>query len=121
MNSSLRSIVHRAQQLAGFGRTIEYRRGVRSTTLSAVIGETVFRVDTPEDGTYIDREDRDYLVRATELAFDGQRIEPEAGDLIVDGGDVFMVAAPEGEPVARDSGHAHGTHRVLRIHARRQA
>lgn len=110
MNQRLRETVHYTQLAAGFGRSVLYRRGGVHVPVRAVVGQTLVQVETASEGVYIRHGERDYLVLASDLP-----LHPQAGDEIVDGPERFVVAAPDGEPVARNSGHGPA---VIRIHTR---
>ena len=85
---------------ASAGRAVTYRRGGAEASLTAVAGQT--RVDIEDaSGLSIRSRRRDWIVRAADLALDGEVITPEVGDQILltvgEGARVFEVQRPAGE------------------------
>ena len=80
-------------------RPVEYRRGSKSIQLQATVGRTTWEVD---DGHgYLERfESRDFVVRAADLAFGGERWQPRTGDRISETGSTttYEVMSPPREP-----------------------
>lgn len=101
------------------GIQVTYRRGSQSTTLAAVPAMSRFSV---EDGRGFKTNLRvnDFLVLAADLQFDGQPVEPKAGDQIevhrLDGLQVYRVMSPgAGEP---DWKYSDTANTRLRIHTK---
>jgi hypothetical protein len=70
---------------------VVYRREDRAVTLRATIGRQEYQQDDGA-GVITRAEDRDFLIRATDLVIDGMRVLPEAGDRIeeADNGTLFI-------------------------------
>ncbi len=107
-----------ARLIEAASRTVEYRRGASSVTLSATLGASVLRI-TDGVGMRIERTDRDYIVKAADMLLDGVAVVPQRGDVIWDATDgttkVYEVGSPPGDPLWRYS-DAHGY--LMRIHAK---
>lgn len=98
-------------------RTVSYQRASQSVELVACLGRTIFRVSDGRGGE-IRVQMTDWIVDAADLVLDGEVVEPEEGDCIVDGGGpaaaIYQVAAPPGdEPAWRTTD---GYRARLRIH-----
>ena len=91
-----------------------YRRGTYSTTLSATVGKTVFKV-LDDYGRYQYIESRDYLINSAILIVDGERVLPEPGDEIIEDNLVYEVMAPNHEPEWR---YSDSYRKCLRIHTK---
>ena len=102
-------------------RQVTYARGAQTKEVPALVGKTVFKVDTGY-GLFERVEARDYLVLAAELVLGGATALPKAGDRIreVEGEKAFVyeVMAPGGEPCWRWSDPYR---RTLRIHTKHVA
>ena len=99
-------------------RQVTYRRGEREVMLPATLGSSTFEVinDIGVTETY---ESRDFLIRAADLALDGQTFLPDGGDRIIDSlaGRVmtYQVLAPGGQMPWRYSDRYRTT---IRIHTK---
>ncbi len=95
-----------------------YSRGSESVEVGASVGRTVFQT-VSSAGLLEVTEARDFLIAAADLVLEGQRTLPQAGDRVSEscGPDTFiyMVLAPEGEPVWRYSDPYRQT---LRVHTK---
>lgn len=96
------------------GVAVTYQRGESSVSLTATRGRTEFETDDGA-GMPLSYESADWLVSAADLVIGGERIEPRQGDKVTDGGKVYEVLAPRGEPVWRwrDGGRSQ-----MRIHSK---
>lgn len=93
---------------------VSYSRGEQSVTLNATIGKTIF--ETSDDyGQLIKIESRDFLVRTCDLVIAGQFTTPQGGDRIIEGGFIYEVMSPAGQPEWRFSDINRQT---LRIHTK---
>lgn len=104
------------QLQAHASRTVVYRRGVNSVSLSATVGQSILKVPDESGGMRIVRTERDYIIAAEDLILSGSVTLPVAGDLIDDAtdGKVFEVTPIMGEPV-----HQSGPQRLLlRVHTK---
>jgi len=81
----------------GLARQITYRRGEKSASIAAVVGQTTFD-QTNEYGVVTSTTSRDFLIAVSDLLLDGQPIEPARGDQIDDSGRTYEVMAPGDEP-----------------------
>lgn len=83
------------------GRTVIYRRGSESTVIDgATKGKTSGELQT-EHGMTISSDITDWIIPVRALVFDGQSMEPEEGDNIVErlnGSEVVWEVASPGEP-----------------------
>jgi hypothetical protein len=112
-----------AQLKAHAAHEITYVRGVqRLGPLSATIGSTEFEIQD-FGGVRVEHSDRDFIVTASDLVFDGQVTAPVRSDQILDpdgpNGEVstYEVMAPgDAQPYRLDS-----TGTMLRIHAKKVA
>jgi len=106
-----------AQRLK-MSRTVTYKRASSQVQMPAVIGKTIFRIDTGL-GLTERFEARDYIVLARDLVLSGQSVEPAAGDCIVESDGVktyrYEVLGPGGEPCWR---YSDPFRRCLRIHTK---
>ena len=97
------------------GTPVSYRRDgvVLVESAPAKVGRTLFRTDDVAAGVVFRFEDRDVIVRASDVAAIG---EPRRGDEIVWDGRLYLVAAPDGEPCWK--WHTRQSHTQMRIHAK---
>lgn len=106
------------QMKAHAGRSITYRRGANSVTVTATIGRTEFELDD-EFGVLRKIESRDFLIAAADLVLNSVTVLPERGDEIDETqGSVtytYEVMAPGKEPHYRFSDPYR---RTLRIHTK---
>ena len=96
-------------------RPVVYRRGAGEVEVQATIGRTLMKLADGEGGVRMEWIDRDFLIKAEDLEFAGNRVTPERGDTVIDDARVYEVMAPGGEPPWRwldPFGH------MLRIHAK---
>ena len=100
------------------GRSVTYRRGGDSVTVTATIGRTEFELDD-EFGVLRKIESRDFLISAADLVLNSVTVLPERGDEIDETqGSVtytYEVMAPGKEPHYRFSDPYR---RTLRIHTK---
>lgn len=96
------------------GVTVTYARGVERVTVRAVVGRTVFASNAAGEAR-VEFGERDYLIRAADLAFG----EPARGDEIIDAdGVTWALMTPEaGGPAWRWSDPEQTT---WRIHTKRK-
>jgi hypothetical protein len=98
-------------------QTVVYQRGVppdNTVEVAATIGSTVFQIEDGA-GALLRVESRDYLITAADLVFDDTPITPRRGDRILEGGLIYEVSAPGGEPEWRWSDSYRQT---MRIHTK---
>ncbi len=114
-SQALLNAVRTARQIAG--TPIVYRQGAAVISMTAAVGQTVFRVDTPAGGT-LRVETRDYLIEQADLAAGGQPLEPADGDTIDEAGRTYQVVSVGGEPHYR---YCDPAQTQLRIHTQRVA
>jgi hypothetical protein len=99
--------------------TVVYLRGANQTSVTAIIGRTLMKIEDGYGGVHMQWTDRDYLVPPAELVLAGSQILPERGDTIreTDNGKVYIyeVNAPGNEPPWRWSDPHR---RLLRIHTK---
>lgn len=93
---------------------VEYQRGENALTLQATIGRTIFET-TDDYGRITKIESRDFLIRACDLAIGGQLATPTAGEKIIEGGFVYEVMSPAGQP---DWRYSDINRQTLRIHTK---
>ncbi len=98
-------------------RQVVYRRGTSQTSVQAVVGRSLLKLDDGYGGVRVTWTDRDFVIAAQDLILGGNVTLPQRGDRIeqtIDGvTHVFEVAAPGGEPEWRWS----DPHQImLRIH-----
>lgn len=72
-----------ANQITEGGKEVTYRRGMHSFAIKAVIGKTAFQVAS-SNNTVVEHESRDYIVAAAGLVLNGESIEPQRGDQILE-------------------------------------
>jgi len=89
---------------SGMSGTVTYARGEDTVDVAATKGETLFEIDT--GGAAIQTYHAlDFIVRTSELVFDGEAVTPESGDTITEtDGDVtrtFRVSVPGSEQCFR--------------------
>lgn len=84
-------------------RSVEYRRGSRTIQLQATVGRTNWEVD---DGHgHLERfESRDFIVRAADLAYEGEAWRPREGDRVSEANSstTYEVMSPAREPLWRN-------------------
>jgi hypothetical protein len=100
-------------------RTVIYGRGANQTSVTAIIGRTLLKLEDGYGGVHMQWTDRDFLIPPDELVLNGSQVIPERGDTIreTDNGKIYVyeVNAPGGEPTWRWS----DPHRkLLRIHTK---
>lgn len=100
-------------------RTVVYKRGANSVSVSAAPGSTDFPVDS-ETAVLETYESRDWMIKAADLILDGSTVLPEPGDQVRDtqGATVYVyeVMAPAGEQHYRFADDPY--RRMLRIHTK---
>ena len=109
-----------ANQLkAHASRTVVYLRGANQTSVTAIIGRTLMKLEDGYGGVHMQWTDRDFLVPPEDLVLAGSQILPERGDTIreTDNGKVYIyeVNAPGSEPPWRWSDPHR---RLFRIHTK---
>lgn len=88
-------------------------RGPHSTTISATVGRTLAERTTDTHGIVLTVGIRDYLIAAIDYRINGQRTEPQRGDLIIESdGVAFEVLPPSGEPPYRWTDTGRTTYRI---------
>ena len=96
-------------------RPVTYARGTQRVTVPAVVGKTLFKVESGY-GLFERVESRDYLIEAADLTSFG---EPQRGDRVketLDGRvEVFEVMAPNAEPHFR---YSDPYRKLYRIHTK---
>ena len=102
------------QRHAHMSIAVEYQRGNSMLTLQATIGQTIFET-TDDYGRITKIESRDFLIRACDLVIDGLITTPVAGDKIIEGGFVYEVMSPTGQPDLR---YSDINRQTLRIHTK---
>ena len=99
--------------------TVVYLRGANQTSVTAIVGRTLMKLEDGYGGVHMQWTDRDFLVPPEELVLAGSQILPERGDTIreTDNGKVYIyeVNAPGSEPPWRWSDPHR---RLLRIHTK---
>ena len=105
----------RAWRKDALATSVVYRRGADSVTVTATVGETVFRlVGRYGAETRVTR--RDYLIDAADLLLAETAVDPRAGDRIEEtdaaGTWTYEVGAPSGEPAWRWSTPDRATYRI---------
>lgn len=101
------------------GRSVTFIQGEIEVEVTAVVGETVFRI--PEQyGLLIREETRDYLIESEDLESDGTVLDPTQGDLIEErtatGTRTYEVRSPGREPEWEWSDRGRN---MMRIHCKR--
>ncbi|HMP05787.1 MAG TPA: hypothetical protein PJ982_05515 [Lacipirellulaceae bacterium] len=101
---------------------VTYRRGAEELTVRATIGRTLLKLDDGYGGVRLEWTDRDYLIRAADLALGGSPTQPQRGDQIREAVGaqtlVYEVLAPGDEPPWR---WADPHRRMVRIHTKQIA
>jgi hypothetical protein len=101
---------------------VVYRRGAEEATVRAVIGRTLLKLDDGLGGVRLEWTDRDYLIRAADLALGGNPAQPQRGDQIREAVGaqtlVYEVLAPGAKPPWR---WADPHRQMFRIHAKQIA
>ena len=101
---------------------IVYRRGGEEVAVRATIGRTLLKLEDVHGGVRMVWTDRDFLVRAADLALGGSPAQPQRGDQIreIVGVEtlVYEVLAPGDEPPWR---WADPHRQMLRIHTKQIA
>jgi hypothetical protein len=99
--------------------TVIYCRGNEELPVQATVGRTRLQINDAYGGVRMEWTDRDFLIAAEDLVFDGQAVLPQRGDRIRETRDarvlVYEVTAPAGEPEWRWS-DPFG--KLLRIHTK---
>ncbi len=99
---------------ASASRTVGYRRGSNSSSMSATIGRSSFE-SINSSGVAESWESRDFVVKTTLLPYG----EPQRGDIVIDevGGieTLYQVTAPRGVPVFH---WGDAFQRTVRIHTK---
>jgi hypothetical protein len=99
--------------------TVVYLRGANQTSVTAIIGRTLMKLEDGYGGVHMQWTDRDFLVTPEQLVLAGSQVLPERGDTIreTDNGKVYIyeVNAPGSEPPWRWSDPHR---RLLRIHTK---
>jgi hypothetical protein len=90
------------QRAAFLSRSVVYSRGEGSVIVQAGVGKTTFDVDDGYGGI-VRFESRDFLIAASDLVLAGEVFNPQRGDRISDGSQVYEVMAPGKEDVCRPS------------------
>lgn len=105
------------QLQAHASREVVYRRGSVSVTLRATVGQTLLKLTDEFGGVRMVWTDRDYILRAADLAAGGISHPPQRGDRVLEtvGGitHAYEVAAPANEPHWK---WQDGNRDVLRVH-----
>jgi hypothetical protein len=97
-------------------RQVSYRRGLAQVWVQATIGRTLLKLDDGLGGVRLEWTDRDFLIRAADLALALTPTAPQRGDQVIDGTTTYEVMAYGNEPPWRPA-DPFGV--VLRIHAKR--
>jgi len=99
--------------------TVVYQRGTNQTSVTAIIGRTLMKIEDSYGGVHMQWTDRDFLIPPHELLLAGSQILPERGDTIRETIDgivyIYEVNTPRSEPPWRWS-DAH--RKLLRIHTK---
>ena len=100
-------------------RTVVYKRGADTVSVSAAPGRTEFPVDS-ETAVLESYESRDWMIKAADLVLGEETVLPEPGDQVRDtqGATVYVyeVMAPAGEQHYRFADDPY--RRMLRIHTK---
>ena len=99
--------------------TVVYLRGLNQTSVMAIIGRTLVKLEDGYGGVHMQWIDRDFLIAPSELVLAGLQVLPERGDTIRESLDgkvyIYEVNAPGSEPPWRWSDPHR---RLLRIHTK---
>jgi hypothetical protein len=85
------------------GRSVTYRRGAASVTLTVTLGKKRLMLGDDVGGLRIQHSDRDYLIAAADLVLSGSLTTPAKGDTILDDNEpdgtarVWEVLSPGGD------------------------
>lgn len=100
-------------------KTVVYVRGANQTSVTAIIGRTLLKLEDGYGGVHMQWTDRDFLIPPDELVLAGSQVIPERGDTIreADNGKIYVyeVNVPGSEPTWRWSDPHR---RLLRIHTK---
>jgi hypothetical protein len=100
-------------------KTVVYARGANQTSVTAIIGRTLLKLEDGYGGVHMQWTDRDFLIPPDELVLAGAQVIPERGDTIreADNGKIYVyeVNVPGSEPTWRWSDPHR---RLLRIHTK---
>ena len=100
-------------------KTVVYVRGANQTSVTAIIGRTLLKLEDGYGGVHMQWTDRDFLISPDELVLAGLQVIPERGDTIreADNGKIYVyeVNVPGSEPTWRWSDPHR---RLLRIHTK---
>lgn len=100
-------------------KTVVYVRGANQTSVTAIIGRTLLKLEDGYGGVHMQWTDRDFLIPPDELVLAGLQVIPERGDTIreADNGKIYVyeVNVPASEPTWRWSDPHR---RLLRIHTK---
>jgi hypothetical protein len=100
-------------------KTVVYVRGANQTSVTAIIGRTLLKLEDGYGGVHMQWTDRDFLIPPDELVLAGSQVVPERGDTIreADNGKIYVyeVNVPGSEPTWRWSDPHR---RLLRIHTK---
>jgi hypothetical protein len=114
MHNAISTALRTVRRVAG-GK-VTFKRGSQSVELTAAVGSKLHRDDDLVEGTSVRIVTRDYLIGVAELKLDYQLVEPQEGDLIIDGSNQYkVVSAVEGEPCWSYSDTAQSTYRIHTI------
>ena len=92
----------RDMQAQHTAQTITYTRSGQSISISATIGQQVFRNNNPTSrGPYITRADAVFIFDPTSLDFGSGQVDPDRGDRITWNGNTYELYYPEGEDAWR--------------------
>jgi hypothetical protein len=101
---------------------VVYRRGAEEAAVRATIGRTLLQLDDGMGGVRMEWTDRDFLVRAADLALGGSPVPPQRGDQIREAAGtqtlMYEVLAPGAEPPWR---WADPYRQMYRIHTKQIA
>lgn len=100
-------------QVAG-GESVEYMYGDYPIPLTAVKGETEFRVET-HSGAYEHIRSHDWIVQASDLAVGGEKVEPRKGDTIEWDNRVYEVMPVGSQDIFE---YLDPYRKILRIHSK---
>ena len=104
-----------------FVKSVTYRRGRSSVTINATRGRTQTNI-VGEDAVEVAGQIDDWIVMASDLVLDGERIWPEIGDQIreVSGSETFVYDVRKG-PDGEGWRYQDAFKQTLRIHTLRAA